>query len=333
MLAQAVSYAQSKDVVVVAAAGNERQSGNKPEYPAALPGVLAVAATDSSNAVASFSNTGSYVQVAAPGVTIASTVPNGYAYDSGTSMASPYAAATAALVRSVNPGLSAEGVVSDLTATATDLGPSGRDDAYGAGLVDPLKAVCAVSRCAPAAAAPAGTRFDLQRLAPTVVAGTVVTARAQLRKANDGTVLAGRRAQWCFALPNQAAHCETATTDSSGSISKRFTMAKTGRISATFAAAGAYRGSATVTAQVAVQPKITVRLAKGTVAVTVAPAARQPVRLQRWTGKTWQVVRNVTTDAAGRVTWTKLASGATVRVAALAYGGRVAAVTSSYRIP
>ena len=72
-VATAVEYALSREVPVVAAAGNARQNGNATSYPAALPGVIAVAATTSSDVSAAFSNTGPYVALAAPGQGIVST--------------------------------------------------------------------------------------------------------------------------------------------------------------------------------------------------------------------------------------------------------------------
>jgi serine protease len=154
VLATAVQYAQSKDVVVVAAAGNERQNGNPVRYPAAFPGVLAVAATDSADGSASFSSTGSYVGIAAPGYDIVATYPvarGGYVSLSGTSMASPYAAAAAALIRAHGPGLTATQVVDTMVATASDLGPVGRDDEFGAGLIDVIAALEAAGYVGPPA--------------------------------------------------------------------------------------------------------------------------------------------------------------------------------------
>ena len=65
-IAVQVAYAIQNGVTVIAAAGNERAQGSPASYPAALPGVLAVAATDSNNNVANFSNAGSYVDISAP---------------------------------------------------------------------------------------------------------------------------------------------------------------------------------------------------------------------------------------------------------------------------
>lgn len=157
ILASAVSYAQSHDVVVVAAAGNEREDGNPIEYPAAYPGVVAVAATDSGNRAADFSEERAYVGVAAPGVHVLSTYRGGYAYGDGTSMASPYVAAEAALVRAAAPALSATDVIGAVYASARDLGTPGKDVEFGYGLINPVAALQSVQGGAqPAApAAPA----------------------------------------------------------------------------------------------------------------------------------------------------------------------------------
>jgi thermitase len=117
-----------RDVVVVAAAGNN--SASVPEYPAAelVAGKLAVAASTSTDTLASFSNYGSWVNVAAPGVNIVSSVPGGgYGSWSGTSMATPLTAGVAALVRAHQPAWSAAGVARRVQEFAVAIeGPVGR---------------------------------------------------------------------------------------------------------------------------------------------------------------------------------------------------------------
>lgn len=136
----AAEYMRSKGGVVVVAAGN---SGG-PETIAANDALLSVAATDSSDARASFSSYGPYVDMAAPGVGIYTTTRGGgYAKGSGTSFASPVVAATAALMLSANKSLKAADVDRLLKSTALDLGASGADDSYGAGRVNTASAVSA----------------------------------------------------------------------------------------------------------------------------------------------------------------------------------------------
>ena len=87
-LHDAIKYAFDRDIVLIAATGNDNTE--RPGYPAAYPEVFAVSATDPDMNKASYSNYGDYVDVMAPGTSIASTYPNNqYAALSGTSMASP----------------------------------------------------------------------------------------------------------------------------------------------------------------------------------------------------------------------------------------------------
>ncbi len=151
----AIAYARSKGVTVVAAAGNSRQSGSPVSYPAADAGVIAVAATDANDRYGSYSNAGGYLDVAAPGSSILSTYPTalGSAYRSmsGTSMAAPHVAAVAALVKAANPALSPDQIESALERTAVDLGTAGFDKNYGTGRINPVAALAFV---APATTAP-----------------------------------------------------------------------------------------------------------------------------------------------------------------------------------
>lgn len=134
-LHDAVRYAYDRDVVLIAATGND--STEEPGYPAAYPEVLAVSATDRFNRRSVFSNFGDYLDVVAPGETIASTYyQDQYAALSGTSMASPHAAALAAMIRSLNPDLTNEEVMDIMRKSAVDLGPPGKDPYYGHGLID-----------------------------------------------------------------------------------------------------------------------------------------------------------------------------------------------------
>ncbi|MEU7872399.1 type VII secretion-associated serine protease mycosin [Dactylosporangium sp. NPDC049140] len=158
----AIQYALSRNVVVVAAAGNESSTGDTKWYPAAYPGVLAVAALKQDGTPLAQSNRGDWVGIAAPGEGLtAPSAGGGYVGVSGTSFATALVSGVVALVRSRFPGLSAAEVVRRLTATAVPLGAA-RDDRVGAGMVDPFAALTARVASAPpspsgsAAAAPVG---------------------------------------------------------------------------------------------------------------------------------------------------------------------------------
>src|SRR5205807_213277 len=128
-LQDAIAYAQSKGLLVVAAAGNQPVSA--PSYPAAFPGVMSVAAVDGSDdTLAKFSRFGTWVDIAAPGVgvlTLATPCSDGHCWvtPDGTSFATPIVAASAALVWAVNPGMTAPQVAARLMATANPIAGTG----------------------------------------------------------------------------------------------------------------------------------------------------------------------------------------------------------------
>ena len=149
-------------VTMVASAGNEASS--LPSYPAAYEGVISVGAVDAQRRRASYSNTGSSLDITAPGGSNAVDLNGdgypdgvlstgglgthgdfGYTFLSGTSMAAPHVAGVIALMKSVNPGLSPADIDTllargDLT---DDLGVPGRDDEYGHGLINAQRAIFA----------------------------------------------------------------------------------------------------------------------------------------------------------------------------------------------
>jgi len=149
--------ATENNIVVVAAAGNSGNTatGSTVNYPAKFPFVIAVGATNVNDVLASFSSTGPEVDVVAPGVSILSdykdvTPRDGQNIDtlymSGTSMACPHVAGTAALLLKANPSLTPTQIQEILQTTAIDLGAVGPDNYYGWGRIDAAKAV---AQCAP----------------------------------------------------------------------------------------------------------------------------------------------------------------------------------------
>ena len=141
--AKAIEYAQSHNVVVVAAAGND---GGTVNYPAALPGVVAVSAVDKGLNPWSKSNTGKVI-VAAPGVEVAQADPttkSGYAVANGTSGSTAYVSAIVALLRSKYPDLTAGQIVNRLIKSASFLNNTGRkapDSELGYGFARPGSAL------------------------------------------------------------------------------------------------------------------------------------------------------------------------------------------------
>lgn len=136
-LDDAILYAVSKGVTVVVAAGNE--SDNVMNHcPAHVEQAITVGALDTDGKTkASFSNYGTAVDVAAPGVGINSSVLNKqYAQKSGTSMATPHVAAAAAMLKYGNPDMTPEEIQQALKDTAMDLGNPGWDGEYGYGLIN-----------------------------------------------------------------------------------------------------------------------------------------------------------------------------------------------------
>jgi len=155
-LDDAIAYAAKKDVVVVAGNGNKSQSITT-AYPAAMPGVLAVSGSDQSNKPADFDINTPYVQLCAPGVDMEMAGPNNtYWQGNGVSGSTAVTSGAAALIRAKFPRLSAQEVIHRLTATATDIGPPGRDDTCGYGILNVVKALTAdVPPLAPSSAASA----------------------------------------------------------------------------------------------------------------------------------------------------------------------------------
>jgi serine protease len=141
-----ISWASAQGCVLVAAAGNSNV--NTQFYPAAYTQCIAVAATNSNDTKASFSNFGSWVDISAPGNNIYSTLPsNGYGNMSGTSMACPLVAGLCGLMLSLNPALTPSDIRTCLSSSAVNintLNPS-YSGQLGAGRIDAAAAMTCIS--------------------------------------------------------------------------------------------------------------------------------------------------------------------------------------------
>lgn len=136
-LKNAINYATKRGALVVAAGGN--YGTRETVYPAAYRNVMAVIHTDRNVRRGFDASSGGYLDVAAPGVDILSTVPGGYAYKNGSSMATPHVAALAGLVATKvkRPGI----IRRRILRSAQDLGPRGVDPYYGHGRINAGRAV------------------------------------------------------------------------------------------------------------------------------------------------------------------------------------------------
>ncbi|MGX7672119.1 type VII secretion-associated serine protease mycosin [Plantactinospora sp. DSM 117369] len=209
-LQSAVAHAVARRVVVVAAAGNTGESGveaGQPTFPAAYPGVIAVAGVNAADAHVQTSTSGDFVDVAAPGERIAGPAAAGGGYlftaEGGTSFATGYVSGLAALVRSYDPTLSPDQVADRITQTADH--PDGLwNSQVGHGVINPVRAVGALRPSGvpePGAAVsvppPAARPSPLRAVsAASGVIAVVGVALALLLLASVPVVRRGRRRGW-----------------------------------------------------------------------------------------------------------------------------------------
>jgi subtilisin family serine protease len=143
-LDMAIEYARNRNVLVVAAAGND--SSSSPRFPADDSYCLGVAALDSADLKPDFSNFGSHIDLCAPGTNIKGPFPDSlYARWSGTSFAAPFVAGSAAMLYALKPASTWDEIVDQLTGTAQNVDPLNPAFAgqLGSGMVNPAAAVVA----------------------------------------------------------------------------------------------------------------------------------------------------------------------------------------------
>jgi subtilisin family serine protease len=141
MLSIALKKAHEKGIVLIAAAGNAGPD-SPPLYPAADENVIAVTAIDENDKLLPQANQGAHIAIAAHGVSVLEPAPGGsYGFTTGTSVAAAHVSGVAALIIERKPTIDVATLEEVLYSTARDLGPKGRDNQFGYGLIDPLRAL------------------------------------------------------------------------------------------------------------------------------------------------------------------------------------------------
>lgn len=163
----AIQYALGKGVVVVASAGNGGEEADRSSYPAAYPGVIAVAAVDRDGVHAPFSTRRWYASVSAPGMDVVIADPDRTYYEGwGTSAASAYVSGAAALIRSAYPRLSPAQVKQVLQSTTRHRPQGGRSDELGTGMIDPAAALAAARTMKPGPVVPVAASYPQRYFGP-----------------------------------------------------------------------------------------------------------------------------------------------------------------------
>ncbi|MEW9553811.1 S8 family serine peptidase [Nonomuraea sp. NPDC050783] len=176
---EAVQYALGRGAVLVASSGNDGDTVNRKNFPAAYPGVIAVGAVDRRFRVARFSNRQDYLSVVAPGTEIVTADgARSYVVGDGTSSAAALVAGIVALVRSAFPGLSPHDVRTAVERGTRRRPPGGYDRSYGHGVADAPLALRVAARLGAPAAPPArpGPYFGPGPGAPAPAGRTAVVA-------------------------------------------------------------------------------------------------------------------------------------------------------------
>ena len=325
----AIEYAQSKNIVVVAAAGNTGCLASAPAtypatYPAAYPGVVGVGSIDKGLTVSSFSSCGNWVDVVAPGGSITSTwTGSGYSTISGTSMATPYVAALAAMsIAKTGESYQASQVETLIQAKAGDLGATGRDDKYGYGLVNP------VATLGPDETARRDTRIKMSVSPSSIIAGSAVNISGGLTY-TDGLAIAGRQVRVKVTINGAAKSYATATT-ANGSFTLGVKLPDNATLTAYSDATATTNASSFSANYTKVMPKWSYTKTTSKVTVTNYSRYGQTLRLQKRVNGAWKNFRPVIVTS-GKTTWTAKTGRGTWRLSSLANRKMAARVSGSWK--
>jgi hypothetical protein len=321
VLTAAVNYAIAKQVVVVASAGNSHLVPDYPggpvnatEYPAAIPGVITVGSTQYTGSISDYSQQKSYVAVAAPGQQIASTwssdaspYQTGYnRYLSGTSMASPYVAAAAALLLARKPELSPAAVAAYITATADDAGASGRDSVFGYGHLNAGRALDQVianrSRATTLSVAPSS---DL------ITANSTVKLTATF--SSNGWRLSHRTVSFQKYVAGAWKTIGSGYTNGSGKAAYSTAVGVHTKFRAVAAATTGLGSAVATSVTVRVKAKVAISGSspsadRVTVTSRMSPGRAVKASLQRMISGVWRTVSSRTTSTTGAVTFSSVSA-------------------------
>ena len=330
----ATEYAQSKNVVVVAAAGNEGCGllGSPTAYPAAYSGVIGVGSIDEDGGISSFSSCGSWVDVVAPGGSIVSTVIQNsntdldceqsvaYCYLSGTSMASPHVAALAAMTIEETGGTySASQVGTVIQAKATDRGPTGRDDRYGYGLINPVATLTPTQ---------IDTKISMSASPSSIIAGSQVKLSGRLTFTN-GAAIAGRQVRIRATISGKTTSY-TPTTASNGSFSQAVALPHNTTFTAYYDATPTSDNSSRSVKYTKVKPKWSYKKSKSKVTVTNYSRYGQTLKLQKRVNGKWKKIRSVHVTS-GKKSWTARTGKGTWRLSSLSNSKMAARTSPSWK--
>ncbi|HEX2805906.1 MAG TPA: S8 family serine peptidase, partial [Kineosporiaceae bacterium] len=245
----------------------------------------------------------------------------------------PYVSAAAALLKSARPALTGDQLATALTSTATDRGAPGKNAEFGAGIVNPVAALCSVGFCGTATPSPkpvtpsvsptpsitpsgtptvtpsvtpkptvtptplSSSSIQVRSLPTGAVFGSTVTASAALTVA--GKAIAAAPVQVCTRLPTSGYACVSHVSDASGVITARIPVTGNQFVKFVYPGSALVAGTATVEAPLAALSNVAVSGGRATMTATVSPLLGQGLLIERLSGSQWTALTRATLPNAG----------------------------------